>query len=48
MVYQGGASGARPVSMTSQLSTALPAAKRVKTISGHVARFPVAASVPVR
>jgi hypothetical protein len=47
MAYQAALSGPRPVSMISQLSTAFPAEKRVKTISGHVARSPVAASVPL-
>jgi hypothetical protein len=45
MAYQAGLSGPRPVSMISQLSTAFPAEKRVKIISGHVARSPVTASV---
>lgn len=45
--YQGEASGPRPVSMSSQLSTAFPAENRVKTTSGHTVRAPVAASVPV-
>jgi hypothetical protein len=42
-LYQGGLSQLRPVSVISQLSTALLPENRVKTVSGHVARSPVGA-----
>ncbi len=45
--YQGGLSQLRLVSVTSHLSTALPSEKRLKTISGHVARSPVDAWVRI-
>ena len=45
IAHQGELSGLRPVSMISQLSTAFPEENRVKIISGHVARSPVAESV---
>jgi hypothetical protein len=46
--YQGGLSQLRPVSVTSQLSTALPPEKRAKIISDHVARSPLGAWVPLK
>jgi hypothetical protein len=46
--YQGGLYQLRPVSVTSQLSTALPPEKRAKTISGHAARTLLGAWVPLK